>query len=166
MDARELIEWLKLSPHPEGGYYRETYRAVGGQTVAARGPGDDGRRAFGTAIYFLITAEDFSSMHRVASDEVFHFYAGDPVLLYTVTEEGVGLERRLGLDVTRGEQPQLVVPAATWQGLRVAPGGRFALLGATVAPGFDFRDFTLARADELLGRFPQHAESLRPYLRG
>jgi predicted cupin superfamily sugar epimerase len=152
-DAARIIEQLALVPHPEGGFYRETYRSP--LTV----PTPRGPRAAHTAIYFLLPAGVFSALHRVASDEVWHHYAGDPVDLHVVEGEGASARFsivRLGPHHARCERPQHVVPAGAWQAA-VPCGDRFALCGATVAPGFDFADFELPPRQELLARFPAHA---------
>lgn len=149
--AREIIDLLGLGPHPEGGFFSETYRAQ--ETL-------DGRAA-STAIYFLITAHEFSALHRIDADEVFHFYGGDPTEVVTLDRTG-SLERRLlGADILAGQRPQLVVPAGVWQGLRLIPGGTYALLGTTVAPGFAFEAFELAGRQRLIDSYPEHAETIR-----
>jgi uncharacterized protein len=146
MTADDLVRRLALVPHPEGGFYRETYRATT-LVDTPRGP-----RAASTAIYFLVTPGSFSALHRIASDEVWHFYAGDPLDVVSIDPHGVRHDVRLGADV-----PQAVVPAGAWFGSRLAPGGRFALVGCTVAPGFDFADFELGERAALLAAFPAHA---------
>ncbi len=148
--AQQLIERLCLRPHPEGGYYRETYRSSESIEQGALPSRYNGARSFGTAVYYLLTAETFSAIHRVKSDEVWHFYCGDPVEILQLLPNGSGLLIRLGSDVEGGMQPQAVVPRGTWQGTRLVQGGEYALLGTTVAPGFDFADFRLGFRDELL----------------
>jgi predicted cupin superfamily sugar epimerase len=153
-DAARLIAHLALAPHPEGGFYRETYRSP--LTV----PTPRGPRAAHTAIYFLLPAGVFSGLHRVASDEVWHHYQGDPIDLHLLEGEGPGARSSfvaLGHDHARGERPQHVVPAGVWQAA-VPRGERFALCGCTVAPGFDFADFELPSRAALLARFPAHAD--------
>jgi predicted cupin superfamily sugar epimerase len=133
--AKILVEALGLRPLPhEGGYYAETHRAV-------PPPALTGTRALSTAIYFLVTAGGPTALHRLASDEVFHFYLGDPVELLTLFGDGTASLRLLGPDIAGGQRPQAVVPAGAWQALRLGAGGRFALLGTTMAPGFDFEDY-------------------------
>jgi predicted cupin superfamily sugar epimerase len=153
MKAEDIIKALDLAPHPEGGYYRETYRSDLHLPASAL-PRHDGPRAASTAIYYLLTADSFSAMHRVASDELFHFYAGDAVEMLQLHPDGRGEQFTIGANLLNGERPQICVPAGTWQGCRLAPGGRFALMGCTVAPGFDFADFTMARRDDLLAEYP------------
>ena len=160
-DIETIATRLGLAPHPEGGFYRETFRAP---LVLGGLPHGAPRRA-STAIYFLLPAGDFSAFHRVRSDEVWHHYGGDPVALHVIGEEGVYEARRLGPDLAAGEEPQLVVPAGAWQAAEPI-GGRFALCGCTVAPGFDFADFELAARADLAARFPLHADVISRLTRG
>jgi len=152
-DPDSLIQSLGLKPHPEGGFYAETFRAD--LPVQAHG----GTRAASTAIYFLLRAHDLSAFHRVRSDEVWHHYAGDTLELVLLDERGVLRKLRLGSDLAGGERPQAVAPAGVLQAAHVLPGGAhgFALCGCTVAPGFDFADFELPARSALQARFPQHA---------
>ncbi len=159
-DIQALIKALGLTPHPEGGFYAETYRA--GDTIGASALPDryGTDRSASTAIYFLITADSFSAMHRIDSDEIFHFYAGDPVTMLQL-DEGGGREITIGNDVLAGLSPQVVVPHGTWQGLRLAEGGRYALLGCTVAPGFDFAGFEMGDGEQLIGEYPEWRDAIR-----
>jgi len=129
--ADRLIQQLGLEPHPEGGWYRETWRHVA----------PDGGRGAGTAIYFLLRDDERSGWHRVDADEVWHFYRGAPLEL-AVVEDGASRLERLGPDLDSGERPQLVVPAGAWQ--RARSLGAFTLVGCTVSPAFDFSGFELA----------------------
>lgn len=156
MTLESLIRSLNLKPHPEGGFYAETYRAAESVAAPPLPARYGGPRALSTAIYFLLTAQSCSVMHRLKSDEVFHFYDGDPVEMLLLPPDGGGSVHVLGTDLAAGERPQAVVPAGCWQGARVRPGGRFALLGCTVAPGFDFADFEVGERGELTDRFPGH----------
>jgi predicted cupin superfamily sugar epimerase len=151
--AAEIITHLNLRPLPrEGGLYRETYRSD------LQGPNG---RAAGTAIYYLLTPDTFSALHRLAYDEVFHFYLGDPVeMLQLDPKSGEGRVVTLGSDLLAGQQPQVVVPRGVWQGSRLKPGGSFALLGTTMAPGFDFADYE-AGNERLADVFPAFAERIR-----
>lgn len=164
--AAELVELLGLERHPEGGFFRETFRAP-----AAPGSG----RATSTAIYFLLTAASPSTMHRIDADEVFHHYAGDPVEQLVIDADADAADaadvevRWLGPDVVAGHRPQALVAAGAWQGCRVVEPDGWALLGCTVAPGFEFDGFELADADAmgalLATAGPAHAdllEALRP----
>ncbi len=162
--AREIIEALGLQPHPiEGGFFRETYRSegvipAGSLPVLYQGRGD---RSYGTAIYYLLTADTFSEMHRLPTEEVFHFYAGSPMRMLQLFPDGAGREVVIGPDVLAGQQPQVVVPPGVWQGSRLEPGGAFILLGATMAPGFDYADYEQGRRSELTAQYPDHAEAIR-----
>jgi predicted cupin superfamily sugar epimerase len=158
MTAGEIISMLRLEAHPEGGYFTETYRS--GESVArAHLPSRyGGNRPFGTAIYYLLTPDSFSSMHRLSSDEIFHFYLGDPVELLELHPDGRGEIILLGSGLAKGMAPQAVVPAGVWQGARLVPGGTYALLGTTVAPGFDFGDFEIGVRAALIERHSSSAE--------
>jgi len=155
--AQELIDRLGLIPHPERGYYVETYRAplmVGG--VPHGGP-----RAASTAIYFLVTrAQPTTYLHRLRSDELFHLYEGGPLDVLLLGATGGGEVRRLGLVVAAGERPQLVIAAGTWFAVELVPEASHCLFGCTVAPGFDFADFELAEGPELAAAFPAHAGAI------
>jgi predicted cupin superfamily sugar epimerase len=146
-EARAIIDALNLAPHPEGGFYRETFRAPCTVTVP------QGRRAASTAIYFLLPAGAFSALHRVRSDEAWHHYAGDPVDLHTIDDTGVHAVAVLGSALALGERPQIVVPSGVWQAA-VPRGTRFALCGCTVAPGFDFADFEIPTRAQLTSLYP------------
>lgn len=146
---------LSLEPHPaEGGFFVETYRSEERLPAEALPARYGGARALGTAIYYLLTPEAFSAMHRLASDEVFHFYLGDPVEMLQLFPDGSGKVVTLGTDLLGGMRPQVVVPRGVWQGARLVPRGRFTLLGTTVAPGFDLADYEHARRADLLGSHP------------
>jgi predicted cupin superfamily sugar epimerase len=161
MTAEEIIALLKLKPHPtEGGFFSETYRAEEAIPLGALPLRYVGPRAFGTAIYYLLTPGTISAMHRLQSDEVFHFYLGDPVEMLQLLPDGTGRTIVLGSDLTVGMQSQVVVASGVWQGSRLVVGGRFALLGCTVAPGFDFADYQHGRRDDLIGSHPQFREKI------
>ena len=156
--ARHIIERLQLQPHPERGFYVETYRAPARVDSSAHG----GARAASTAIYFLVTAEEpATSLHRLRSDEVFHLYEGGPLEILRLLPDGAWDVERLGLDLDAGERPQIVVPAGTWFGTVLVPGASHCLVGCTVAPGFDFADFELAEGSELEAAYPEAAERIR-----
>ena len=150
-DAEAMVRLLGLQPLPEGGFYRETFRAN-----ARVGTHDDrGERAASTAIYFLLPAGTFSALHRVRSDEAWHHYDGDTVDLHTIDASGEHAVARLGRSWDAGERPQIVVPAGVWQAA-VPVGRAWSLCGCTVAPGFDFADFEMPPRSELVARFPRH----------
>lgn len=152
--AQHLISRLDLQPHPEGGFFRETYRAK--QRIAAEGlaPVFPGPRQVSTAIYYLLTTGDRSRFHRIRSDEVWHFYRGDPLQVIELTEAGNIAVTELGSDIDAGQVLQHVVPAGRWFGACPAPGGAYSLVGCTVAPGFDFADFEMAERRALLAAYP------------
>lgn len=148
--ASYWIEHLELIPHPEGGYYKETYKSERTMTIS-----DDGKfpseRAFSTGIYFLLGPDDFSTFHRIKSDEMWHFYEGGPLEVLYFQD---GLQRIvLGREIDKGQKLQAVVPANTWFASRPMTK-EYALVGCTVAPGFDFRDFEMAEAKSLRQLFP------------
>jgi predicted cupin superfamily sugar epimerase len=153
--VRRIVERLGLERHPEGGWFREAYQAATRVQHPAVGAGDAARPA-GTAIYFLLPADDFSALHRVTrSDELWHLYAGDPLELHLIHGDGAYEVRHLTSDLADGE-PVAVVEAGCWQAARVVDGGAWSLCGCTVAPGFTYADFELADAGSLLERFPRH----------
>ena len=155
MTAQHYIEHLELLPHPEGGYYKESYRSTG--TLAASClPGFGGDRSFSTAIYFLLQQGDFSAFHRIKSDECWHFYEGGNLLIHVLQQNGEYVCKRLGRNLGEGELLQVVVPAGAWFASEPAPGSTFVLVGCTVAPGFDFEDFEMAREENLLPSYPSY----------
>jgi predicted cupin superfamily sugar epimerase len=145
----ELIERFALAPHPEGGYYRESFRA----------PRDAAGRSASTAIYFLLPRGERSKLHRLRSDEVWHFYLGGPLVVVEIDPQGVVTETRLGHNLARGEAVQHVVPAGHWFGAYPASGSAYSLVGCTVAPGFEFEEFEMGDREDLVGLYPQ-AEGL------
>lgn len=161
MTAEELIRLLDLQPHPrEGGYFRETYRCAEGIEPAASPPRYAARRSFGTCIYYLLTPTTCSALHRLASDEIFHFYLGSPVRMLQLLPDGTGRTLVLGPDLAAGQQVQVVVPRGVWQGSFLEPGGDFALLGCTVAPGFEFADYQDGKRSELVRQFPAFSDTI------
>jgi predicted cupin superfamily sugar epimerase len=159
LTANKIIALLNLKPHPEeGGYFAETYRSsetISGKVLPSR---YKGVRSFGTAIYYLLTPETFSTMHRLQSDEIFHFYLGAPVEMLQLWPDGSGRILILGTDIMNGMKPQAVIPKGVWQGARLFKDGKFALLGTTVSPGFDFADYEFGRRDELVKSYPKFRE--------
>lgn len=161
MTAERIIEILDLKPLPvEGGYYRETYRSEEVIQKSSLPVRYSGPRLMGSAIYYLITPGTFSSLHKLPTDEVFHFYLGDPVEMLQLYEDGTGKIVRIGSDIENGYFPQTVVPKHAWQGTRLVAGGKFALMGTTMAPGFDFADFVAGNKEELVGRYPEFKEQI------
>lgn len=155
--AQYWIDRLGLQPHPEGGFFKETYRA--GESLAAESlPARfGGPRSVATGIYFLLRAGDISHFHRIESDEMWHFYSGGPLDVHVITDDGAHEVLKLGADFDAGQSFQAVVPAGCWFGSCPAQGTNYALVGCTVAPGFDFADFEMAKREALLARYPAHA---------
>ena len=160
LDAQAVIASLGLTPHPEGGFFRQTFRAAA--TVQA--PVGAYRRAASTAIYFLLRAGDFSAFHAVSSDEVWHHYLGSSLELHTIDGAGQHQRIELGPDLMAGERPQWVVLAGVLQAARVIGDG-FALVGCTVAPGFDFADFSMPPRADLSARFPSLRDVIEAFTR-
>jgi hypothetical protein len=160
MTAEEIKALLRLEPHPvEGGWYRRTYTSESNVELPR------GVRAVGTAIYYLLEEGTFSEMHRVASDEIFHFYFGDPVEMLLLFPSGRSALLTFGPDLAAGQRPQILVPADVWQGERLAEGGKLALFGCTVTPGFDFADYESGSYAELAAKWPGEAERIRALTR-
>ncbi|MGA2559140.1 MAG: cupin domain-containing protein [Terracidiphilus sp.] len=160
MTADQIKTLLKLQPHPiEGGFFRRTYTSAGSVDLPR------GSRAIGTAIYYLLEPGTFSEMHVLDSDEIFHFYIGDPVEMLQLLPDGRSAVFTLGPDLAAGQHVQLVVPAGVWQGTRLVGDGRVALLGCSVTPGFDFADYRNAGAEELIAKWPQEAKRIRELTR-
>ena len=164
MKQAQLIEKLQLQPHPEGGFYREVYRSKEVIPPTALSGKYEGERNCCTSIYFMLTADAFSAFHRINQDEIWHFYDGAPIDLHVISPEGEHNLIKVGKNVPDGEVPQTIVPAGFWFAAEVN-GGDFALVGCTVSPGFDFRDFELAEREELSGRFPQHHVLINKFTR-
>ncbi len=153
-DAAYWVKALGLTPHPEGGYYKETYRSEDVISQSALPGRFAGERSCCTSIFYLLESGDFSAFHKICSDEIWHFYAGDPLELRVLSSEGL-VSVTLGHDVAAGQHLQYVVPAQAWFAAYPASGSRFSLLGCTVSPGFDFADFTMAKRSELIAEFPK-----------
>jgi uncharacterized protein len=150
----KLISYLNLQPHPEGGYFSETYRSEG---IIKQAQGDfPGGRNFSTAIFYLLGSEDFSRFHRIKSDEVWHHYEGSPLTIHIIQHDGTYKTLQLGKNPEQSQLPQLVVPAGAWFGVTVNEPDSFTLCGCTVSPGFDFQDFEMAERDSLLKTYPKH----------
>lgn len=153
MTAEEITRILKLSPHPkEGGFFKETYRSDAL---------DDNQRHHSTAIYYLLTAETYSRLHRLRSDEVFHFYAGDTVEMLQLYPDGTAKTWLIGNALLAGERPQVLAPGGVWQGSRLRAGGTWALLGCTVAPGFEYQDYEHVPCAYFLERYPDFAAQIK-----
>lgn len=160
MTADQIKKLLNLNPHPvEGGYFRRTY------TSAASVDLRRGIRPEGTAIYYLLEQGVFSELHVLESDEMFHFYLGDPVEMLHLYPDGRSTVFTLGSDLLAGQQVQLMVPAGVWQGMRLIGSGKLALLGCTVVPGFNYADYHSAPCEELTSKWPDQAERIRALTR-
>ena len=155
--VKRIVEQLDMLPHPEGGFYKENYRSIGSIPKESMSEGFSGDRSYSTAIYFLLTSDNFSAFHRIKQDEIWHFYGGSPLYVHTI--DGTGEYRRytVGMELSQGESPQLVVPAGCWFASNVKEQNSYSLVGCTVAPGFDFDDFELADKNKLIQRYPEHS---------
>jgi hypothetical protein len=160
MTADEIKNLLRLEPHPvEGGFFRRTYTSAATVELAR------GVRTLGSAIYYLLEAGSFSEMHVLESDEIFHFYLGEPVEMLQLYPDGRSAVLILGPDLPAGQQVQVVVPAGVWQGTRLIGDGKLALLGCSVTPGFDFADYRNATHAELKAKWPDQTERIRALTR-
>jgi predicted cupin superfamily sugar epimerase len=153
--AEEMIKLLNLQKHHEGGYFGETYRSGEVVTDPQRG-----KRSYSTAIYYMLTPDSFSEMHRLAVDEIFHFYRGDPVEMLHLYPDGSGKRLLFGNEPERGMQPQVLIPTGVWQGARLLPGGTlgFSLMGTTVAPAYEYSDYQSGSRQELTRQYPEFKE--------
>lgn len=155
-DAAYWIRELNLLPHPEGGYFKETYRSADLIRSEHLPPGFSGHRNISTSIFYLLEGNLHSKLHRIKSDELWHFYDGSGLIIYSIDTNGCLTENRLGLNADKGELPQVMIKAGDWFGAKVNRTDSFCLAGCTVAPGFHFDDFELGHRDELLNLFPMH----------
>lgn len=156
--VKELIERYNLQAHPEGGHYLQTYystETIPADTLPGRFGGD---RCFSTAIYFLLAGKQFSTFHRIKSDELWHFYNGVGLHIYVLHPDGRGEVLKLGADLANGYSFQQVVPAGCWFASKPVDENGFSFVGCTVAPGFDFADFELAKKDDLIKQYPQYGD--------
>ena len=160
MTSKDYIQHFNLKPHPEGGYFAETYRSAENIPMAGLPSRFTGDRSFATAIYFLLTKGEFSAFHRIKIDECWHFYAGDPLNIHIIDEAGNYSMITLGADINGGQVFQYVVPAGAWFASHTIEGGEISLVGCTVSPGFDFADFEMADKKEMLHTFPQYTAIL------
>jgi predicted cupin superfamily sugar epimerase len=159
LTADKIITLFHLKLHPEeGGCFVETYRSPETISEKALPKRYKGVRSFGSAIYYLLTPETFSAIHRLQSDEIFHFYLGDPVEMIQLFPDGSGRVTILGSDILNGMQLQVVVPRGVWQGAKLLKNGRYGLIGTTVSPGFEFADYESGHRDELVKSYPRYRE--------
>ena len=156
--AKFLIEKFNLQPHPEGGFFRQTYKSDESIPQAALPERFNGDRAFSTAIYFLLDKGDFSAFHGIKQDEFWHFYTGSSVNIHVIDLNGYYFTLKLGIDFEQGEMPQAVVKAGCYFAAEINDKTSYALVGCTVAPGFDFADFEMPTRAALIEKFPSCAE--------
>ncbi|MBI4853117.1 MAG: cupin domain-containing protein [Acidobacteria bacterium] len=159
LTAQEIIKLLELEPLvPEGGFYRRTYCSSQTLTPNFLSAVYQGSRPLSTAIYYFLTPETFSTMHKLASDEIFHFYLGDMVEILQLYPDSSGQVIKIGNDLLSGAYPQVLAPAGCWQGLRLISGGRYALLGTTMSPGFDDKDYLQGNREDLISKYPDYKD--------
>ena len=159
--AEYWVNQLGLIKHPEGGFFKEVYRATGIISKEGLPEHYGSNRNYSTSIYFLLTGNEHSAFHRIRSDEIWHFYEGDPVVIYQINEKGELSEMTLGPDFDKSMKYQFAVPSETWFAAKVTKPDGYTLVGCTVSPGFDFDDFELGRREDLIQRFPQHEEIIK-----
>lgn len=163
--VKDIVKKLDLQPHPEGGYYKETYRSEDIIRDTILGNEFNGSRNLCTGIYYLLESDDFSALHKINQDEMWHFYLGEAIELTMISEAGELSMVTIGNNVSNGEVLQFVVPKRNWFGARLLKANSFALVGCTVSPGFDFNDFKLGEREELLNKFPQHEDIIESLTR-
>jgi len=156
--AKKWISNLDLKPHPEGGYFSEVYRSNEFIPKGSLNKRYSSLHSISTAIYFLLEGNEFSAFHKLQSDEIWHFYDGSAIKIYLIFEEGKLAIKKLGLNFDKNEIPQIVIPKNVWFAAEPIDKRSFALVGCTVAPGFDFADFELAKREELTKQFPKHKD--------
>jgi len=161
----DIIQKLNLAPHPEGGYFRETYRSKGETSYECLDSRYTGKRNYSTCIYFLLTYGSFSAFHRITQDEIWHFYDGSPLYLHMISADGEYSKVTLGRDLNAVEVPQFIVPGGTWFAATVISPGGYTLVGCTVSPGFDFADFEPGNRDALISLFPKHSGIIKQLTR-
>ncbi|MEM1001964.1 MAG: cupin domain-containing protein, partial [Bacteroidota bacterium] len=152
MRKEDIIDQLELVPHPEGGYYKETYRSKGSLELSDY----EGERQYSTGIYYLLVGNKISAFHRIIQDEMWHFYQGNSLELHIISKTGTYQVVLIGNDLGKGEIPQYVVKGGDYFAARVTSGGSHSLVGCTVAPGFDFKDFEMPSRHDLISKFPDH----------
>lgn len=165
LTIEEITKLLDLKPHPEGGFYKETYRSTGLIGKESLPEPYSSARNYSTSIYFLLTKDTFSAFHKIHQDEFWHFYDGSPIDLHMISPEGKHTQITIGRDLKNGQVPQFVVPGGYWFASRVLNNDDWALAGCTVAPGFDFDDFDLAERNQLIEMFPEHHKIIKELTR-
>lgn len=165
MTTKVLIRKLNLTPHPEGGYFKEVYRSEDEIKIDGLPQRYESTRCFGTSIYYLLEGKQFSAFHKLNSDETWHFYLGSQIVLHLINEEGKYSKVLLGQRVDENEQLQFTIPHGTWFAAEVKDKNSFSLAGCAVYPGFDFADFEMGDKEELLKKFPQHKDVIQKLTR-
>ena len=156
--VKNIIQKVQLKPHPEGGYFKETYRSEGKINQNNLGSAYVGKRDYSTCIYFLLTSGNFSAFHKIKQDEIWHFYKGSPIKLHIISELGEYSNVVIGNDLNNEQTPQFVVSGGNWFAAEVVKNNDFSLVGCTVSPGFDFTDFELGSRKKLIFMFSQHQQ--------
>jgi len=164
-EIESIIASLELQAHPEGGYFKETYRSKEVINQSALEGDFSGDRNYCTGIYFLLTSDNFSAFHRIKQDEMWHFYSGSALYVHIIDKDGNYSKTEVGMDLENGQKPQFVVPAGCWFASSVKDKNSHSLVGCTVAPGFDFQDFELAQQEQLLKECPIHTEIIKSLTR-
>jgi len=164
MEISQIISELGLLPLPgEGGYYKETFKSpisISGNSVP---PGYSGKRSLSTCIYYLITPDSYSAMHKLPTEEIWHFYLGDPAEQLQLLPNGESRKVKLGNNILDGEELQVIVPADTWQATKLIEGGKFALFGTTMSPGFEFTDYVAGEKEHLCKMYPKLQKEILQY---
>ncbi|WP_109437121.1 cupin domain-containing protein [Aquimarina sp. AU119] len=163
--VEEIVDRLEMNSHPEGGYYKETYRSESMIPQHVLGEGFTGARNYSTAIYFLLTSNNFSAFHRIKQDEIWHYYEGSSLYVHVIDPNGKYKRYSVGINLDQEELPQLVVPAGCWFASSVKNKDSYSLVGCTVAPGFDFSDFELAERSALIKEYPKYKEIITQFTR-
>lgn len=158
-----IIEQLRLMPHPEGGYFKEIYRSkefIGKESLPIR---FESARTLSTSIYYMLTENDISLFHKIQSDEIWHFYKGTTIIIHQISSDGIYTEFKLGSNLGAGELPQIIIKNNNWFAAEVKDKNSFGLVGCTVSPGFDFKDFELAERYTLIEKFPEHEKLIKKF---
>lgn len=162
-NAQYWIDHLKLSKHPEGGYFKEVYRSNEFVNIKSLPDRYTSFRSFSTSIYFLLKSDEFSAFHRLKSDEIWHFYEGSSIVIFAISPDGTLSKTYVGNNCDKGERFQLLIPKGFWFAAIVNALDSFSLVGCTVSPGFDFEDFEMGKKSDLEKKFPQHKKIISKY---
>ncbi len=163
--VEDIVDRLGMNSHPEGGYYKETYRSKSMIPQHVLSEEFTGARNYSTAIYFLLTSDNFSAFHRIKQDEIWHYYEGSSLYVHVIEPNGEYKKHSVGINLDQEELPQLVVPAGCWFASSVKNKDSYSLVGCTVAPGFDFNDFELAQRNTLIEEYPEYKEIITQFTR-